>query len=150
MAETDDSKGFCVRLLEEAKLGVTLGRLEVLSVLRDADAPLVITEIHHRVLNRGVSFSLASVYNSVAKLQAAGVVAGRVFDGHKKVYALAGTMCQNRLTCVQCGRTELVDDPEIASVHQKAASRLGFTLDNYTLSMSGVCQHCRSKSRLRK
>ncbi len=86
----------------------------------------------------------ASIYRTVALFEELGIVV-RVQQGWKYKIELSDIFSphHHHLTCTRCGRTMSFDEPEgIDQLLTAIAIEHGYTHDNHSLEISGVCAQC--------
>jgi Fur family peroxide stress response transcriptional regulator len=125
--------------LRQAGLRVTPQRLAVLEVLREASHPTA-EDIFRAVTRRHPGVSFATVYNTLATLEAHGTVTviatpeGRRYDTTVHPH--------QHIRCLRCGRIE--DLPEWDGTGWVEATRpAGWRVDGWRLMVVGFCPACR-------
>lgn len=127
--------GEAIRLMAAAGLQATMPRLAVWMVLAHSDTPMLATDIHRRLLSKGASASLSSVYQSLKRLTSAGLVSVQAFEGDKAHYTLMSRRLHHRIVCEVSGKEHWVADADLNRVITQFCQAQGFDLCDYTLSI---------------
>ena len=96
----------------------------------------------HRSLDKTVSMGLATVYRNLRQLQQRGLVRCRHLPTGEALYAPVDRD-RHHLTCVDCGKTQVLDHCPIHGIDIPAESRADFELLFHTLELFGLCSSCR-------
>ena len=96
----------------------------------------------HRSLDQTVSMGLATVYRNLRHLQQRGLVRCRHLPTGEALYAPVDRD-RHHLTCVDCGKTQVIDHCPIHGIDIPADSRADFELLFHTLEFFGLCSSCR-------
>ncbi len=96
----------------------------------------------HRSLDDGVTMGLATVYRNLRQLQQRGLVRCRHLPTGEALYAPVDRD-RHHLTCVDCGKTQVLDHCPIHGLDVPAESRADFELLFHTLEFFGLCSCCR-------
>ncbi len=132
--------------LKNAGLKATLPRLKVLSLFENSkERHLSAEDIYKVMLNSGDDVGLATVYRVLTQFEQAGLLIRHHFESGKAVFELDSGGHHDHIVCVKCGRVEEFYDEEIEKRQEKAAESLGFTMQEHSLTIYGVCkeQPCR-------
>lgn len=89
----------------------------------------------------------ASIYRTVALFEDLGIVT-RVNQGWKYKIELSDIFAphHHHVSCSKCGRSVSFDEPAgLDELLTKIAVKHGFTAEDHSLEISGVCAECRSK-----
>jgi len=134
--------------LKNAGLKATLPRLKVLSLFENSkERHLSAEDIYKVMLNAGEDVGLATVYRVLTQFEQAGLLIRHHFEGGKAVFELNSGSHHDHIVCVKCGRVEEFYDAEIEKRQEEAADKLGFTMQEHSLTIYGMCknQPCNSK-----
>ena len=96
----------------------------------------------HRSLDDEVTMGLATVYRNLRQLQQRGLVRCRHLPTGEALYAPVDRD-RHHLTCVDCGKTQVLDHCPIHGLDVPAESRADFELLFHTLEFFGLCSDCR-------
>jgi Fur family transcriptional regulator, ferric uptake regulator len=128
--------------LRRAGLKVTMPRLKILEILAGASSAhhLSAEAIYKKLLDLKEDIGLATVYRVLTQFEAAGLVTRHHFEGGTAVFELNRGVHHDHVVCVDCGRVEEFNDPEIEALQSAAADRLGFTVADHALILYGHCR----------
>ena len=98
----------------------------------------------HRSLDDAVSMGLATVYRNLRQLQQRGLVRCRHLPTGEALYAPVDRD-RHHLTCVDCGKTQALDQCPIHDLEVPEDGRKGFDLLFHTLEFFGLCSICRER-----
>ncbi|MES2012239.1 MAG: ferric iron uptake transcriptional regulator [Pseudomonadota bacterium] len=126
--------------LKNAGLKATLPRLKVLSLFENSrERHLSAEDIYKVMLNSGEDVGLATVYRVLTQFEQAGLLIRHHFEGGKAVFELNAGGHHDHIVCVKCGRVEEFYDAEIEKRQEHAAESMGFTMQDHSLTIYGVC-----------
>jgi Fur family ferric uptake transcriptional regulator len=130
-----DEKG-----LRSAGLKATLPRLKILELFESSkDRHLAAEDVYKVLLNTGEDVGLATVYRVLTQFEEAGLLVRHHFESGKAVFELNEGTHHDHIVCVKCGRVEEFYDPEIEKRQEDAAKELGFTMQEHSLMIYGMC-----------
>ena len=135
--------------LKNAGLKATLPRLKVLNLFENSkDRHLSAEDIYKIMINAGEDVGLATVYRVLTQFEQAGLLIRHHFESGKAVFELNAGGHHDHIVCVKCGRVEEFYDEEIEKRQEIAAAKLGFTMQEHSLTIYGLCsnQPCINKS----
>lgn len=87
----------------------------------------------------------ATVYRSVEKLVAAGLLDRIEFADGTHHYRVCGGEHHHHITCTNCHRVVEVDICLPVDQFATLGEQTGFTIEGHTLTIFGLCANCRSK-----
>lgn len=134
--------------LKNAGLKATLPRLKVLSLFENSkERHLSAEDIYKIMINSGEDVGLATVYRVLTQFEQAGLLIRHHFESGKAVFELNSGGHHDHIVCVKCGRVEEFYDAEIEKRQEIAAAKLGFTMQEHSLTIYGLCskQPCTHK-----
>ena len=127
--------------LKNAGLKATLPRLKVLSLFENSkERHLSAEDIYKVMLNSGEDVGLATVYRVLTQFEQAGLLIRHHFEGGKGVFELNSGGHHDHIVCVKCGRVEEFYDAEIEKRQEAAAAKLGFKMQDHSLTIYGICE----------
>jgi len=135
--------------LKNAGLKATLPRLKVLSLFENSkDRHLSAEDIYKVMINSGEDVGLATVYRVLMQFEQAGLLIRHHFESGKAVFELNTGGHHDHVVCVKCGRVEEFYDAEIEKRQESAAAKLGFKMQDHSLTIYGTCdkQPCLNKT----
>jgi Fur family ferric uptake transcriptional regulator len=110
----------------------------IAQVLSEAQDHPDVFELHRRVVERCPHVALATVYRTVKRLEAEGILECREFrDGHAR-YERASKQHHDHLIDVETGIVIEFRHPEIGRLQEEIARRLGFRLVSHRLELYAV------------
>ncbi len=133
------------RILKEANLKRTAGRMAVLEVLLEAPRPLSQHEIWER-LPSGMNFNSASVYRALEAFLEAGLI-HRVETGDRVGrYALCGCEeeghCHPHFICNSCGIAECLQEVSLPPGYSQRTLQGGYVVEGQEYYLKGLCPRC--------
>lgn len=138
------------RHIAASGLRSTPERLAIIEAISRQKGRFGIQALADTLATRNFSVSRATLYNTLAMLQEAGIVARRqaVGDTHETgaVWEVADDRHQVGITlvCTRCGRRRAARDPALA--RQVIAKRFAsFVTTGVEICVSGLCSSCRRK-----
>lgn len=124
------------KLLSQKGLKCTRQRLEILNVLKSADAP-VTAEMIFSTLG---TLSLSTVYRTLEKFTSAGLVSRQVFgDGNELYYELTYMKHRHYAVCLSCRKVRYINGCPVRETHLD-----DFTVTGHRLELFGYCSECRA------
>jgi len=129
--------------IKQAGLKVTLPRVKILNVLETSDTRhLSAEDVYKMLLVKGDEIGLATVYRVLTQFEGAGLVCRHHFEGGQSVFELNRGGHHDHLVCVRCGKVvEFLDEP-IEERQRAIAREHGFTLEEHSLVIYGMCSDC--------
>lgn len=126
--------------LKNAGLKATLPRLKVLSLFENSkDRHLSAEDIYKVMINSGEDVGLATVYRVLTQFEQAGLLVRHHFESGKAVFELNTGGHHDHIVCIKCGRVEEFYDAEIEKRQESAAAKLGFKMQDHSLTIYGIC-----------
>lgn len=127
--------------LKNAGLKATLPRLKVLSLFENSkDRHLSAEDIYKVMINSGEDVGLATVYRVLTQFEQAGLLIRHHFESGKAVFELNTGGHHDHVVCMKCGRVAEFYDEEIEKRQESAAAKLGFTMQDHSLTIYGLCK----------
>lgn len=121
-------------MLSQKGLKCTRQRMEILTVLRNADAPVTAETIFSQ-LSR---LSLSTVYRTLEKFTEAGIVSKQIFgSGNEMYYELTFMKHRHYAVCLSCHRVRYLDGCPVKEIGMN-----GFTVTGHRLELFGYCSDC--------
>jgi Fur family ferric uptake transcriptional regulator len=127
--------------LKNAGLKATLPRLKILSLFETSkDRHLSAEDIYKIMISTGEDVGLATVYRVLTQFEQAGLLIRHHFESGKAVFELNGGSHHDHIVCIKCGRVEEFYDAEIEKRQKDAAEKLGFDMQDHSLTIYGACK----------
>lgn len=131
--------------LKAAGLTATAPRVSIYRLLEEARGThLGIEELYQRLLERGESVSLATLYRVLHQFEKAALVRRVRFEPENTVYELETGHHHDHILCTRCGHVEEFVDHVIEEHQSQIAARKGWLMAGHTLVIYGICRGCRS------
>lgn len=131
------------RARDPGGLRLTEHRRIVLELLEATTDHPCARELHLRAA-RNHRIGIATVYRTLNRLAAVGLVTRHVFRDGKIRYERAGAEAHHHLIDMASGRIVEVDDAKLKQLAEKVARRLGYRLVDYRLTLLGARTIARS------
>lgn len=130
--------------LKSSGLKATLPRLKILEVFQRAAQGaqvrhLSAEDVYKSLMADHLDVGLATVYRVLQQFEQAGLLRRNHFEQGRAVYELNEGSHHDHLVCVNCGRVEEFVDQEIEQRQRKIARARGFSLQDHSLALYGVC-----------
>jgi len=132
--------------LKEVGLKVTLPRIKILSILdNSSERHMSAEDVYKALLDANEEVGLATVYRVLTQFEQAGMVVRHHFEGGHSVFELDEGEHHDHLVCLKCGKVREFTDDTIEQRQHDIATRAGFTLQDHSLYLYGVCKACQAK-----
>jgi Fur family ferric uptake transcriptional regulator len=129
--------------IKQAGLKVTLPRVKILDVLETSDKRhLSAEDVYKALLAHEEEIGLATVYRVLTQFEGAGLVCRHHFEGGQSVFELNRGGHHDHLVCVSCGKVVEFLEETIEARQRAIAREHGFTLEDHSLVIYGVCSEC--------
>jgi Fur family ferric uptake transcriptional regulator len=129
--------------IKQAGLKVTLPRVKILKILESSDKRhLNAEDVYRTLLENGEDIGLATVYRVLTQFEGAGLVCRHHFEGGQSVFELNRGGHHDHLVCIKCGRVVEFMEEAIEERQKAIAREHGFTLEDHSLVIYGVCRKC--------
>ena len=133
--------------LKEAGLKTTLPRLRILSILEEGNLRHFSAEdVYKELLDAGEDIAFATVYRVLTQFENAGLVLKHNFEGGRSVFELDRGGHHDHMVCVKCNNVTEFYDEAIEERQNLIAAESGFSLQDHSLYLYGLCADCNSKS----
>ena len=134
--------------LKQAGLKTTQPRLKVLDVLATSQIHHMTAEdVYKRLLETEQEIGLATVYRILTQFETAGLVIRHNFEGGRALYELDNGTHHDHMVCVECGKVFEFFDRTIEQRQRNVAAKAGFSMDDHSLSVYGVCNAMKESGR---
>lgn len=140
---SDQRARFWLRSLQSNGYRLTSPRRAVVDVLAATEQSLTAADLFKIARSRHKRLGLVSVYRTLEKLEALGLVQ-RVHrpDGcHAYISAMDGH--QHLLLCESCGRVEVFRGDDLKEFSRRLEGESGFEIHAHWLQFFGLCSQCR-------
>jgi Fur family ferric uptake transcriptional regulator len=134
--------------LRQAGLKTTQPRLKVLDVLETSPIHHMTAEdVYKRLLETEQEIGLATVYRILTQFETAGLVIRHNFEGGRALYELDNGAHHDHMVCVECGKVFEFVDRTIEQQQRNVAAKAGFSMEDHSLSLYGVCNGMKKSGR---
>jgi Fur family ferric uptake transcriptional regulator len=134
--------------LKQAGLKTTQPRLKVLDVLETSqNHHMTAEDVYKRLLEAEQEIGLATVYRILTQFETAGLVIRHNFEGGRALYELDNGAHHDHMVCVECGKVFEFVDRTIEQRQRNVAAKAGFTMEDHSLSLYGVCNGMKESGR---
>ena len=123
------------------KTDITKRQEQLLEELNKCDDELSGQELHRRLINKGKSIGLTTVYRNLQILIKHGLIRSRHLPTGEVLYTPVDRDIHH-LTCVQCGETSKMEGCPVKDIHAPKKNPKKFQLLFHTLEYFGLCQNC--------
>ena len=132
--------------IKQAGLKVTAPRQKILAILEESDKRhLSAEDVYKILLSNGDEIGLATVYRVLTQFEGAGLVVRHHFETGQSVFELNRGAHHDHLVCIKCDRVVEFMEPAIEDRQMAIAKEHGFTLEDHSLVIYGVCPDCQAK-----
>ncbi len=132
--------------LKKAGLKTTQPRLKILHILENASVRhLSAEDVYRALLDNNEEIGLATVYRVLTQFEAAGLVIRHNFEGGRSVFELNDESHHDHMVCLECGRVFEFFDRTIEERQKQIAGEAGFSIDDHSLYLYGVCDGFRDQ-----
>jgi Fur family transcriptional regulator, ferric uptake regulator len=104
-------------------------------------------EVHMALINDGFDVGIATVYRVLTQFEQAGILRRSPYETSRAVYELNDGEHHDHIVCLDCGHVVEFVDSAIEERQEAVATKLGFKLQDHTMSMYG---HCATEACVRK
>ena len=134
--------------LKQAGLKTTQPRLKVLDVLETSqNHHMTAEDVYKRLLETEQEIGLATVYRILTQFETAGLVIRHNFEVGRALYELDNGAHHDHMVCVECGKVFEFFDRTIEQRQRNVAAKAGFTMEDHSLSLYGVCNGMKKSGR---
>lgn len=119
---------------------LTRNQQAVLDLLEQQTHPVSAQELY-RVLRQQQAIGLATVYRALETLKLRGLVQSRASANGEALYSSV-EQDQHYLTCLQCGRSVLLDYCPVQELEEHLQHSVPFKIYYHTLEFFGLCEPC--------
>lgn len=133
------------RYLREQGLPVTHQREAVAQVVFGSEEHLSVDDIERALREAGERIGKATIYRTLDLLVRSRLVEEHDFgEGFKRYeHRLSPQPVHQHLVCLECGRVEEFESPEVPAIEARVAREFGFRPTRHRLEIYGLCRACR-------
>lgn len=123
---------------------LTSARRAVTEVMQSAERALTPVEVYDAARKRDPRLGLVTVYRTLEKLEALGLIQRVHHEQGCQAFLRAGVGHQHLLLCERCGRAVLFEGDDLEALFQRVGEQTGFEIRTHWLQLYGLCQDCRT------
>lgn len=124
---------------------VTAPRRAVVEILAATDRALEPGEIHARAREQHPAIGLVTVYRTLEKLEALGLVERVHQHGGCHAFIRAAQGHEHVLLCEHCGKAQRFVGDDLEALIASLQRRTGFVIREHWLQLFGLCPACQSR-----
>lgn len=141
--------------LKSVGLKATGPRMKILEIFQKAQAEgtnrhLCAEDVYRILSAEREEVGLATIYRVLTQFETAGILTRHHFGNDRAAFELEDGGHHDHIICTRCGRVEEFVDKEIEKRQNQIATRLGFELEDHSMSLFGVCSECKKKEAAKK
>lgn len=115
-------------------------RLRILAILEEGSQRHFSAEdVYKALLDAGEEIAFATVYRVLTQFEDAGLVLRHNFEGGRSVFELDDGKHHDHILCLKCNKVVEFFDEVIEKRQHEVAEKHGFTLEDHSLTMYGIC-----------
>jgi Fur family ferric uptake transcriptional regulator len=127
--------------LKSMGLKATVPRMTILDLFRRSPTRhLTAEDVYRQLVIERFDIGLATIYRVLTQFEQAGLLERHHFESGKAVFELNDGKHHDHLVCMQCGRVEEFNDPEIERRQNRVAKERGFAVVEHALYLYVECQ----------
>lgn len=127
--------------LKSIGLKATVPRMTILDLFRRSPTRhLTAEDVYRQLVMDHFDIGLATIYRVLTQFEQAGLLERHHFESGKAVFELNDGKHHDHLVCLQCGRVEEFNDPEIERRQNRIAKERGFAVVEHALYLYVDCQ----------
>ncbi|MHC1784673.1 MAG: Fur family transcriptional regulator [Anaerolineaceae bacterium] len=136
-------------ILSQNNYRLTAPRLAVVEVIASSGRILNPMEVYleARLLCQGLG--LVTVYRTIEKLEELGLVQRVHLPGGCHSFIAAAEGHQHLIICSRCNRAEYFSGDDLTPIIGDLKEKRGFLIQDHWLQLSGLCQICQQKEKIR-
>ena len=133
-----------IEILNKAGLKITKTRNIVLSIFKNTDRVLNVSEIYNICKEKGVNINLSTVYR-ICEIFSEKKILDKVINSDRiNGYKISVLSHVHNLTCSNCKTTVEVKCP-FNILSQYIEMNTGFTLTKHNIDIQGICNKCKNE-----
>lgn len=137
-----DYTAYAEAALRHGDFRITAPRLQVISALAEARAPLSPYEIQSKLARRGIQLNHVTIYRVLDLLCILNLAHHISTGGYVKCTLEDQKGCHGHMICSACGTVAEFSDSALCTVEEAIADRLGFQAEHRVTELSGLCAAC--------
>lgn len=146
VADVEREVGAMESRIRAAGQRLTASRRSILQVVASFSEPFQASELCEKVAMEQPNVGRASVFRTLALLEAHGLVERVHSGGHERYVACKREEHHHHLICTGCGSSEEFE-LDLDDLFRSTAAERGFTLSSHVIDLFGLCTSCQEKDR---
>jgi Fe2+ or Zn2+ uptake regulation protein len=135
------------KILNTAGLRSTAQRSLILDIIRQGHGHMDADEVYRQAKKKQPRLSLSTVYRTLQRLKALGLVEELHFDEAHHHYEIKHPAEHHHLTCLGCGQVIEFQYPLTRLVKRNVPEAKEFDITQVELHMAGYCEQCRKNKK---
>jgi len=131
-------------LLIKTGLRNTNQRTLIISIIRQGKGHLDADEIHRRAKKKQPRISLSTVYRTLQRLKALGLIEELHFDEEHHHYEIKSPAEHHHLVCLNCGNVIEFEYPFTRLIKENVIVARSFNITNSEIQITGYCSDCQN------
>ena len=131
-----------IEYLKSKGLKLTKQRKELLEEVLDYEGHFEIEDIVHKIKNKNLPISRATVYRTLNLLKDLGIITEVIKYNNRTIYELSLKDHHDHLICRKCGKIIEFSEEEIENLQNKICEEYGFKPEMHRLEIYGLCKEC--------
>lgn len=134
-----------IRLLQESGYRQTSARSTIVDIILETERALEPLEIFETGRKRQKGLGLVTVYRTLERLEALGLVQRVHQPGACNMYLRAARGHEHLLICTNCGKAEFFDGDDLSCLMDRVTKKTGYQISDHWFQLFGLCPDCRKK-----
>jgi Fe2+ or Zn2+ uptake regulation protein len=134
-----------IRMLQSSGYRQTEARNTIVDVILESDRALEPLEIFEIGRKRQSGLGLVTVYRTLERLEALGLVQRVHQPGGCNMYLPAPQGHQHLLICTSCGKAEFFNGDDLTPLMEAVSKRSGYCITEHWFQLFGQCTACQKK-----
>ncbi|NLF50384.1 MAG: transcriptional repressor [Leptolinea sp.] len=134
-----------IKLLQDSGYRQTASRNTIVEIILETDRALEPLEIFEIGRKRQKGLGLVTVYRTLERLEALGLVQRVHQPGACNMYLRAARGHEHLLICTACGKAEFFDGDDLSCLMDRVAEKSGYQITDHWFQLFGLCADCNKK-----
>lgn len=134
-----------IKLLQDSGYRQTASRNTIVEIILETDRALEPLEIFEIGRKRQKGLGLVTVYRTLERLEALGLVQRVHQPGACNMYLRAAHGHEHLLICTSCGKAEFFDGDDLSCLMDRVAEKSGYQITDHWFQLFGLCANCNKK-----
>ncbi len=134
-----------IKMLQASGYRQTEARNTIVDVILESQRALEPLEIFETGRKRQSGLGLVTVYRTLERLEALGLVQRVHQPGGCNMYLRAAVGHEHLLICTSCGKAEFFNGDDLTPLMDNVAKRSGYCITEHWFQLFGLCADCQKK-----